>query len=300
MISDDDIAGVLPARVAELRREPYEYATSFALERVRARLTDGRELDLILKDLRWESLLPDARASKPDFVYEPLREIDTYRRVLPLVNAGPNFYGSGDDWLLIEKVGGVELWQIGDSALWDDALRWTAAFHRRAAEVDAAASNPFLLRYDAALIGGWAPRALEATGDTRLARVVDRYSSVIDALISLPASFIHGELYPSNVLIGDHPVPIDWEMAAIGTPLLDVVALTSGWPDARRDELVAAYVAAAGDAPWISSDLDHMLDCCRLHYAMQWLGWSAGWTPPREHLRDWLQEALHAADRLGL
>jgi hypothetical protein len=33
---------------------------------------------------------------------------------------------------------------------------------------------------------------------------------------------------------------------------------------------------------------------------VQWLGWSPDWSPPAEHAHDWLGEALHLADKLGL
>ena len=300
MISDDDIVAVLPAPVVQLAREPYEYATSFVLERVQAELGDGRTLDLILKDLTWEQLLPDAGRSKPAFLYEPRREIETYRRMLPLLDVGPDFYGAGNDWLLIEKVEGIELWQTGDLAVWEDVARWTADFHVRAAMIDTGECSPYLLRYGAEFLGMWAARASVAVDSPHLAQIADGYGVVVDALASLPASFIHGELYPSNVLIGDRPKPVDWEMAAVGPPLLDVVALTTGWADPERDRLVRAYVEAADGAAWITDDLDRVLDCCRLHYAMQWLGWSSTWSPPREHARDWLQVAFDAADRLGL
>ena len=46
-----------------LPREPYKYATSAPLERVRVRASDGSEADLMLKDLARERLLGDARAS---------------------------------------------------------------------------------------------------------------------------------------------------------------------------------------------------------------------------------------------
>jgi hypothetical protein len=42
------------------------------------------------------------------------------------------------------------------------------------------------------------------------------------------------------------------------------------------------------------------LDHCRLHLAVQWLGWSPGWSPPPEHAQDWLGEALGLAEKLGL
>jgi hypothetical protein len=42
------------------------------------------------------------------------------------------------------------------------------------------------------------------------------------------------------------------------------------------------------------------LDVCRLHLAIQWLGWSTDWTPPKEHAHDWLGEAIALARKLGV
>jgi len=42
------------------------------------------------------------------------------------------------------------------------------------------------------------------------------------------------------------------------------------------------------------------LELCRLHLAVQWLGWSLDWSAPPQQAWDWLREALRAAERLGL
>jgi len=42
------------------------------------------------------------------------------------------------------------------------------------------------------------------------------------------------------------------------------------------------------------------LDCCRLQIAIRHLGWAAQWTPPSPHTQDWLGDAFHAAERIGL
>jgi thiamine kinase-like enzyme len=84
--------------------------------------------------------------------------------------------------------------------------------------------------------------------------------------------------------------PVDWEMAGIGPGVLDVAALLSGWGDEQRSAIVAGYGVVPAEA----------LAAARLHIAMQWLGWSPGWTPPPEHARDWLAEALGAARELGI
>lgn len=313
-----------PGTVAGLARAPYAYATSFPLEEVDARLDDGRRLHLLLKDLTWERLLDDARRTKPRFLYEPRRCIATYEEVLPGTGLGVACYGSfADDgtgryWLLLEKVPGLELWQIGDLATWEAVARWLARFHLRFAGCadELGGRNPHLLRYGPDLLGLWPGRALGAlaaklgsgTGPhDRLAAMASRYDRVVDSLTAVPPSFVHGELYPSNVLVGGDGAdvdvwPVDWEMAGIGPPLLDLAALTSGWQPGDQVRLVRAYVGELGSGPWRWDDqeLGTLLDCCRLHYALQWLGWSTEWSAPAEHARDWVAEALELGERLGL
>jgi hypothetical protein len=33
---------------------------------------------------------------------------------------------------------------------------------------------------------------------------------------------------------------------------------------------------------------------------VQWLGWSPQWAPSPEHAQNWLKEALHSAEILGI
>ncbi|HET8673722.1 MAG TPA: phosphotransferase, partial [Thermoleophilaceae bacterium] len=134
-----------------------------------------------------------------------------------------------------------------------------------------------------------------------LARALGRYDELAAALAALPRRFVHGEFYPSNVIVERAPLrvcPVDWEMAAIGPAAMDLAALTGGWSDAERERLVRAYAAAAGEA--VAPSLECDVDRCRLHFALQWLGWSPEWCAPREHAHDWLGEALELARSLEL
>ncbi len=311
------------AGVGAIERRPYPYATSFALEEVVARLDDGRTLRLILKDLTWDRLLGDAGGTKPRFLYEPRRCIDTYRTVLADRGLGPAFYGAVVDderhryWFLMEKVPGVELWQIGDVATWEAAARWLARFHGSFADevTEVSRRNPHLLRYGPELLRQWPGRALQAVDSRgvgaaerhRLKDLASRYDTVVERLATVPPTFVHGELYPSNVLVDDvgpevRVWPIDWEMAGVGPALLDLAALTAGWHGPEQAKLVDAYLDEVGPEGWCRgrTDVAVLLDCCRLHYAFQWLGWSVDWTPPPEHARDWVAEALALGERLGL
>ncbi len=296
--------------VLELSRRPYRYATSAPLEQLDVRLRDGTRLELILKELARERLMGDARATKPEFVYEPERELATYRELIGPAGVGPRFYGAGAaGWLVLEKVPGVELWQVGELEVWEAVAAWLAAFHQRFAErVDELrAANPHLLEHSESWFLTWRERAraaLAEAGDERaraLLRALGGYDDLAAELAALPPRFVHGEFYPSNVIVERAPLrvcPVDWEMAAIGPAAMDLAALTAGWDYAESARLLRAYARAAGDAA--APALERDVDRCRLHFALQWLGWSAEWRAPREHAHDWLGEALELAHSLEL
>ena len=295
--------------LARLERRPHAYRTSFPLEELDVVLDDGGSMRLMLKDASRESLGPEALNAKPAFLHDPVREIETYRRILDSGQLGtPAFYGASVDpqheryWLLIENVEGDVLWQLGEHEIWQEVARWLAGMHRRfEGRLDEGWSH--LLRYDAAFYRVWIERALGfARGDperhARLAWLAARYERVIERLAALPVTFIHGELYPSNVMIAERGgslrvCPIDWELAAVGPGAIDLAALITGsWEDDERSALVEAYATAGGGGRAAAAselrELNQTLDYCRLHLAVQWLGWEPGWSPPAEHRQDWL------------
>jgi Ser/Thr protein kinase RdoA (MazF antagonist) len=306
--------------VIGLSRRAYRYATSAPLEELHVQTGDGTELDLIFKDLSRDRLIGDAAATKPEFLHLPEREIETYQRILDSEEVGPRFFGAvaepeaGRYWLLIEKVPGVELWQVGELSVWEDVAHWLGRFHSGfAGRLDEMrAANPHLLDLSADWFRSWYRRAVDRLADSADSRAValrsalGGYDEVADSLAALPRTFVHGELYPSNVLVvRETPLricPVDWEMAGIGPGLVDLAALVGGWGETERSRLVAAYVrgrdgGAQAEEP---TSLDADLARCRLHLALQWLGWSAGWRPPPEHAHDWLGEALELAEGLEL
>ena len=181
----------------------------------------------------------------------------------------------------------------------------------------AAAAVP-LVQYDRAHARVWMERAqryLEADAAQprsvrlRFASLASQYEGVLDEIAALPSGFVHGEFFASNVLVetaaGQVRVrPVDWEVAGIGPMLMDLAALTAGrWTEDERAELAISYRTVASEERGTSlshDDFMRALDCCRLQLAVQRFGWARQWTPPATHTQDWLGEALHAADRLGL
>lgn len=322
----------VPRRIAALERRPSLFRSSFTLEEWDVHLESGETLHLVLKDLSRGALLEAAQQAKPHFLRDPQRELCVYRTILAGGHLGTAVcYGAVSDrrlgryWLFLERVPGVELYQVGEFAVWQQAARWLARMH---AQQLSPACAEHLLRYDGDFYHMWLHRAqvfteanptTSAAAASGLRRIAERYNQIVDHLISLPTTFIHGEFYASNVLVvrpvngSDGQVrvcPVDWEMAAIGPGLMDLAAFTAGhWSGEEQDMLAEAYYAAlperdAGErsAAWPPEwqSFQFALDCCRLHIALQWLGWSPRWSPPAEHEHDWLGEALRLADRLGL
>lgn len=282
-------------------------------------MDDGRSLHLVLKAYGARSVLEDP-APRPRFVTDPYRELWAYENVIaPLGLGAPRFYGTlepegaGVGRLVIERIAGARLSEVGELEAWTEAARWLARLHRRGepvAERLGASGHPVI--QDASLHRRWLSRARQHARERhggreapRLGRIGPAYERAVDRLAARPRTLLHGELYASNVIVcrsgprwSAHPV--DWEAIGVGPAELDLAALVSGrWEDERRAAIVAAYRAARGEPPSSGADRDALLACARLVIAVQWLGWSKHWAPPPEQAHDWSAEAARAAEAVG-
>lgn len=303
-------------RVLRVERRPSEYGSSYPIEELDVTLDDGATLALMFKNVG-PAAARDGHPVKPALVYDPLREPLMYRDVLAARALGTaRCYGvliepdTGDHGVLLERVDGLPLCFSGEFDAWIAAARWLARLHALfAGEALARLSGLPLLRYDRDFYRQWVVRAVEYRDSAKaVVWLAERYDRVIERLDALPPTLIHGEFYASNVLTqqteaGLRICPIDWEMAAIGPGLIDVAALVAGrWTDDQRRRLAAAYSEGMTETG-SSCELEDMLealDYCRLHLAVQLLGWSRDWTPPQEHRQDWLATAVQIAERLRL
>ena len=309
-------------KIIRLDRKRSEYASSFPLEELTVFLEDGQNLQLVLKNLNPQALAPEAREAKPQFLLDPGREILVYRDVLAKANLGTaKYYGSIIDepasryWLFLERVDGRELYQVGDFSIWQQVARWLATMHNRL---------PILLsddhcfsRYNAEYYQLWIDRAVafwEASPKHSLAGSKDLmglsrvYPQIVEQLVALPVTVVHGEFYASNILVQgngavDRICPVDWERTALASGALDVAALVAGkWTEPQKYELAMHYhqhLVGEGQNTRQREEFLRALYLSRLHLAVQWLGWSANWSPPKEHRQDWLAEAIYAARWLG-
>lgn len=323
-VSDDELAvavlGAFPDRqVVRVERELSRHSTSATIDDVTVHLADGTLVPLILKDLTPDAWLDGARAGKPESLRDPRRELSVYRQLLPHAHDGQTAacLAAVDtderQWLLLEKVPGVELYQVGEVEVWAASAATVAALHRdlTARVNDAPDACSRLLVHDAAYLQRWMQRALEfearrggahSESLQALARV---HGTVVERLLDQPRVVLHGDLYASNVLVvrGDptRVCPVDWEYAALGPAVLDLAALTSGdWLEEERKAIADFYYAAMDDSRWRPDreGFGKALDLARLQVCVQWLGWSPEWTPPPEHAHDWLSEARRLGARL--
>jgi Phosphotransferase enzyme family len=313
-------------RLSQLERKLYDYHSSFAIEELVAYCDDESPLNLIFKNLSPHGLLEHARQTRPQFAYNPSREIMVYRHVLDEEFDTATCYGALVDadrqrhWLLLEKVAGQELYKIGDFTLWCDVARWLAQMHGRSANVATQHPNDtYLLRYDEAFWNAWIDRAERFIGQGRITSrrnmtppqmkwLVNQSREAAQQICNLPVTILHGEFYPSNILIQQRDdrtriCPIDWETAAVGCGLLDLAALIAGnWTEQQKQQLAMAYYKELSGDGTTWDSLQHMmnnLQSCRLLLAVKWLGWSPDWRPPAEHRFDWLDEAMNLAPTIA-
>ena len=312
-----------PAAIAELAITDCEYSTSFPIREVDVLLRDGSWHAVIFKDLSEGSLLAAAREVRANAALNPLREIEVYRSILEGRRLGTaGFIGARVDrnagrfWLFIERVPGAQLVEIGDFDIWLDVARYLAGLHNALSQAvsQAGASAP-LLRYDRRFLEYWPRRARAfAAGEAgaaapELERICNGYTPVIDRLLALPRTIVHGDFNASNIIVstsgrGTRITPVDWELAGVGPGLVDLAALVSGaWSADEQDALASAYLETVQHGSTGETDpakFREDLKYCQLHLAMQWLGWSENWCPPPEHRCDWREQAVSLARQLEL
>lgn len=305
--------------IQQIRKTESAYASSARLTEIQLDLSDGSTLQLIHKESGAGARLDSAPRDLPRFLHDPEREILVYQRLLAaenldtaLLHASVVQPRQGRYWMFFERLPGTHLRWAVDPAAWDRSAAWLARAHT-VLHPQAADSAAWLPVHDANYYRRWLRRARAITEPRdqarriRLAWLARHYGGPVDLLSSLPRTVIHGEFYPSNILVDESRSAgrigvVDWEMAAVGPAIIDLAALTGGQlPVARREAILAAYRATAPPDSVVTSDATsaEALACARLHFAIQWLGWAPDWAPPAEQRHDWLAEAVELGETMG-
>jgi hypothetical protein len=269
---------VFGEEIRSLEAAPHPYATSHLLLDVDAELGGGRRIAAVVKETGRRP------SDRPRFVHRACRERDAYLRLLGCADLpAPRLLGVAGSYVVLERVGAVPLWETADEDVAQRVGQEIRAMH------DALSSRrgvEFALRYDTHFYSRWLQRACAV--DSTIAGLAGVYGRATARLLLEPPRLIHGELYPSNVLVGERVWVVDWESLAVGPAVVDLAAVTSAWPEPFGRALLDAYGAPDAVA----------VDCARLHLAVRWLGWSPGWSPPPDHAHDWRSEAERVAERL--
>jgi hypothetical protein len=302
--------------ISRIECRPSIHQSSFPVHDVDVTFEDGRIIRLVAKAAHHEAMSPEARRAKPPFLWNDARERVTYDSLLAGLDLNtPRFFGSyvdgqGTQYLLLERIDGIPLWQCSEFEAWREAARWLARFHNRiglhAAVTAGAAAH--LIRYDRPYYDRWMrrARAFQETDTRDVAALGERHATVVDWLVAERTAFIHGEFYAANILVdrtGGRALvrPLDWEMAALGPALVDLACLIAGgWTDDERTDIADVYFLESARAGGHIPPRTHYLktlDCCLIHLCVRNLGWSRDWTPPPDRSHDWLREALRLCDK---
>lgn len=161
------------------------------------------------------------------------------------------------------------------------AAAWIGAFHRISqAWIDSEPAS-WLPLLDKSYLVHRANEALRAAPDgagATWAPVVNRYIPAIEILSESDTAVMHGEFYPSNLLVTDGKVvPIDWEAAARGPGVLDLACLVDGWDAETVRACSRSYAAARWPTAGPPDDFDLTLVLARIHMHLHWLGTYSNW-----------------------
>ena len=244
-------------------------------------VSDGTSHRLFLKDYG------TYRRPKRDMAGRRERERFVYRRLLcPERHGTARCHGSDWDprrgryWLLLEYVDGVPVRHLSFGA-WRRCAAWLARFQAsRSAGPATGSCRRRLVAHDRRFfldVAGRAVEALSVRSDGRgreLRRGLRGYGDWISCLVEEPPVLVHGAYLPMQILSvggdGDGRLcPLDWELAALGSPAYDLGFLTYGFEDRERAALLEAYrreaERAGREAP---ADLSRRVACVGVHYTL--------------------------------
>jgi Phosphotransferase enzyme family len=181
------------------------------------------------------------------------------------------------------------------------AATWLGCFHDEASVLLDPADPQELNRYSHGIVVAWADLAsanLTQTFSAELPvlRTLRVAAPEAQFLLGAHQTLVHGDLYPTNVLIaGSAVIPVDWEWAGVGAGELDLAALVDGWPDATSSACIADYQRTRWPSGGVQ-DFAERFAAARLFLAVRWLGGHPlhAADPATDYYLCHLGEALHS------
>jgi aminoglycoside phosphotransferase (APT) family kinase protein len=259
---------------------------------VTVKLTTGEELAIFLKNFGASQLSKDGLPQRRE------RELRVYRDLLTEADLGTaTYYGSvwdeshGRFWLLLELVPSTEV-RYCEFRYWVETARWLARMQGYFGAVERRkqlSMGDYLIQHDAAFFHDKAEQARRAVAtfppafSARLAPILHKYEQMVEMIAHQPRTFVHGHYRPYNILVNIEATPpricpVDWEVAALGSPLYDLAFLSDlsdGFAGSLLDQLCAAYQQEAlrhGLALPGRAEIQFLVDCFLLHRMLMLLG----------------------------
>jgi len=223
------------------------------------------------------------------------RELQMYQAILSRLQrlGTPRLYAvrwepeRGIYWLFLEDTGTSRLRECRNFARWIPAAQWAARFHAACRSL-AHSLTSFLPVYNEKHYRRCAERVeqmlpgLELEDRRLIGQALEHYMGRIEWLSALPRTVIHGQYFGRNIMLRRRNreqmiAVIDWETAALGPGLIDLVSFTSGkWTDEQRQTMWRAYFDQYEAETEVSRDWE---DFCKelmeleLYQALEWLAW---------------------------
>lgn len=297
--------GFTQDRITVLTRESNVYESTSPCEIVTCRLPGGQILKLLCKYSSEQD--DDSFGHRGGIAYEG----EVYRRILMSSQLSiPVFYGTYREetnrrtWLVTEYLhDGCRITISPEPDALFLAVRWIGKLHSEHEVDDHGEKAAFLRVYDTDYYRGWLVRAIRNTKYLQkrfpwLGSLNRRFEECIVLLTDLTQTVIHGEFYPSNILIRNRSIyPVDWESAAIGPGEIDLAAVTEGWSENIAQECRRVYRSVRWpDAT--AHDFDQRMDAAGIYLCLRWLGDTGATTD--ESSRWYLEQLYTACIRLGL
>jgi aminoglycoside phosphotransferase (APT) family kinase protein len=281
--------------VRELNRKECEATESFHSERLHVELDGGESIRVFLKDLDPAHQTEIARKVREPSLVSGHRELQMYQAILSRLQrlGTPRLYAvrwepeRGIYWLFLEDTGTSRLRECRNFARWIPAAQWAARFHAACRSL-AHSLTSFLPVYNEEHYRRCAERVeqilpgLELEDRRLIGQALEHYMGRIEWLSALPRTVIHGQYFGRNIMLRRRNrermiAVIDWETAALGPGLIDLVSFTSGkWTDEQRRTMWRAYFDQYEAETEVSRDWENFCKELReleLYQALEWLAW---------------------------
>ncbi len=275
-------------------------------------------------------------AGRPGLTNPGVREAGLYRSLalqLPMATPALIAADAAGSWLVLEAVEAAESSGEWDLPTFQEALALLARLHERFWDLaDDLSAYPWLARpfsrdfevhvYSAAQALGqvvrdeWPPQIAQSPQILgTIGQMIFQADQIVQPLRALPSTLLHGDFWAGNIVCDDtgDMVVLDWQLAAIGPGVLDLVVMikttewaTGGLP-APAERLAARYrreIAKLLGRRWSDAEWSLLWDHALLwRFLQEMLTWTvsvprAEFEARAQQFEDvWLRPALDAAGR---